>query len=44
VKQFGVNNCCIRAGFWLHCTLFHAAPTIIIMYLANIQRSSSRYG
>ena len=36
-SAFGVNNSCVRAC-WLHCTLFHAAPTYS-MYLANIQRS-----
>ena len=29
VEQFGVNIYCIRACFWLYCTLFHAAPTIL---------------
>jgi len=42
VEQFGVITYCIRACFGLQCKLCHAAPTH--MYLANIQRSSSRYG
>ena len=29
VDQFGVINSCIRACFWLHCNLFHAASTNI---------------
>ena len=28
VEQFGLINSSIRACFWLHCKLFHAAPTL----------------